>query len=69
MSDLSAKVFRTYNASITLSQELYAGTIDAENDSLDVKLKFYEDCNRKVALLCNHQRAVPKTHEASMEKA
>ena len=69
MDDLSAKVFRTYNASITLSQELYKGNIDAENDSLDHKLKFYEDCNRKVALLCNHQRAVSKTHEASMEKA
>ena len=54
MSDLSAKVFRTYNASITLCQELYKGKIDADNDSIDVKMKFYEDCNRKVALLCNH---------------
>lgn len=69
MEDLSAKVFRTYNASITLCQELYKGEINADNDTLDAKLKYYEDCNRKVALLCNHQRAVPKSHEASMEKA
>ena len=54
MSDLSAKVFRTFNASVTLSQELYKGQIDAEKDPLEVKLKFYEDCNRKVAVLCNH---------------
>lgn len=54
MEDLSAKVFRTYNASVTLCEELYKGNIDAESDSTDVKVKFYEDCNRKVALLCNH---------------
>jgi DNA topoisomerase-1 len=54
MEDLSAKVFRTYNASITLQQELTGGEIDAEKDTVDAKLKFYNDCNRKVAVLCNH---------------
>lgn len=54
MEDLSAKVFRTYNASITLQQELTSGEIDAEKDTVDAKLKFYNDCNRKVAVLCNH---------------
>ena len=63
MDDLSAKVFRTYNASITLQTELLKGEIDADNDTVDTKVKFYEDCNRKVAILCNHQKSVPKTHE------
>jgi len=27
----------------------------------------YNRANRAVAILCNHQRAVPKTHEKSME--
>lgn len=63
MDDLSAKVFRTYNASITLQNELAAGEIDADNDTVEKKVKYYEDCNRKVAVLCNHQKSVPKTHE------
>ena len=54
MEDLSAKVFRTYNASYTLQEELAKGAIDADKDTVDTKVKFYEDCNRKVAILCNH---------------
>ena len=35
----------------------------------DVELvKFYNDANRQVAVLCNHQKAVSKTHDASMDK-
>ena len=69
MEDLSAKVFRTYNASFTLQQELSKGEIDPDYDTIETKIKFYEDCNRKVAILCNHQKSVPKTHEVAMEKA
>jgi len=56
MEDLSAKVFRTYNASYCLQDELTKGSdkIDAEKTPLDEKIKFYNDCNRKVAILCNH---------------
>ena len=56
MEDLSAKVFRTYNASYCLQDELTKGSdkIDPENTPLDEKIKFYNDCNRKVAILCNH---------------
>ena len=32
-------------------------------------MKYYEDCNRTVAILCNHQKSVPKTHEQAMDKA
>jgi len=69
MEDLSAKVFRTYNASITLQNELAKSEIDPDKDTVETKVKFYEDCNRKVAILCNHQKSVPKTHEESMAKA
>lgn len=31
------------------------------------KLLAYNRANRAVAILCNHQRAVPKTHGKSME--
>ena len=69
MEDLSAKVFRTYNASYTLQQELEKGEIDPDEDTVETKVKFYEDCNRKVAILCNHQKTVSKTAEQGIEKA
>lgn len=68
---MSAKVFRTYNASITLQQELMKemeGQKLVEADSVDTKFKFYNDCNRKVAILCNHQKAVSKNHDEQMQK-
>ncbi|PFH35822.1 putative DNA topoisomerase I [Besnoitia besnoiti] len=134
MPGLSAKVFRTYNASITLQNELYkldqalalrAAELDGkpgakkakkeavkmqkkepESDDEDQPLaaaaakenpqeeteeerrkreeqlrsitcnianvgeliQFYNDANRAVAILCNHQRSVPKQHAASMQK-
>jgi DNA topoisomerase-1 len=52
MDDLSAKVFRTYNASVTLQQELEKKKMS--EDGPDQKVKFYNDCNREVAILCNH---------------
>ncbi|KAF4738294.1 DNA topoisomerase 1 [Perkinsus olseni] len=69
MQELSAKVFRTYNASITLEQELCKFD-PAEHDINDPSelVKFYNDANRRVAILCNHQRAPPKQHEAGMER-
>jgi len=65
MDGLTAKVFRTYNASHTLQQQL--DELTNEEDTLQVKLLSYNRANRAVAVLCNHQRAVPKTHEKSME--
>jgi DNA topoisomerase-1 len=35
--------------------------------SVPEKLLAYNRANRAVAILCNHQRAVPKTHNKSME--
>ncbi|XP_069477851.1 DNA topoisomerase I, mitochondrial isoform X2 [Ambystoma mexicanum] len=65
MDGLTAKVFRTYNASITLQEQLKALT--NEDDNVAAKILSYNRANRAVALLCNHQRAAPKTFEKSMQ--
>lgn len=65
MEGLTAKVFRTYNASKTLQDEL-----DKRTDpkmTLEEKMLAYNRANRAVAILCNHQRAPPKTHDKQME--
>lgn len=64
MQGLTAKVFRTYNASKTLQDQLDSLT-EAKASVLE-KILAYNRANRQVALLCNHQRAVPKTFEKSM---
>ncbi|GMT28365.1 hypothetical protein PFISCL1PPCAC_19662, partial [Pristionchus fissidentatus] len=61
---LTVKVFRTYNASITLQEQLMKLT--NPNDQVAQKMLSYNRANRMVAVLCNHQRAVPKTHDKSM---
>ncbi|XP_031202274.1 DNA topoisomerase I, mitochondrial isoform X2 [Mastomys coucha] len=65
MEGLTAKVFRTYNASITLQEQLRMLT--RAEDSLTCKVLAYNRANRAVAVLCNHQRAVPKTFEKTMQ--
>ncbi|XP_006989346.1 DNA topoisomerase I, mitochondrial isoform X1 [Peromyscus maniculatus bairdii] len=64
MEGLTAKVFRTYNASITLQEQLRVLT--RAEDSLTSKVLAYKRANRAVAILCNHRRAIPKTFEKSM---
>ncbi|XP_019086217.1 PREDICTED: DNA topoisomerase 1 alpha-like [Camelina sativa] len=65
MPDLTAKVFRTYNASITLDTMLRQETRDG-----DVKQKavVYQQANKEVAIICNHQRTVSKSHGAQVER-
>ncbi|PXF50133.1 DNA topoisomerase 1 [Gracilariopsis chorda] len=65
MDGLSAKVFRTYNASITLDRLLQETPSDMTPDELVV---YFNKQNKEVAILCNHQRSLPKTHEAQMQK-
>ena len=65
MTGLTAKVFRTYNASYTMSILLR----DMESHgSIPEKVKDYNAANRKVAILCNHKRTVAAGHESQMEK-
>ncbi|XP_074602289.1 DNA topoisomerase 1 [Brevipalpus obovatus] len=65
MPGLTAKVFRTYNASITLQRQLKE--LSKKDMSQAELLLAYNRANRQVALLCNHQRAVPKTFDKSKE--
>ena len=53
MAGLTAKVFRTYNASWTLQQQLKELT-DPKSDIPNLVLT-YNRANRAVAILCNHQ--------------
>jgi len=65
---LTAKVFRTYNASITLEKELTKIPKEAEDWSVDEKMLFYNRANREVAILCNHQRSVGKNFGTQIGK-
>lgn len=66
MPGLTAKVFRTYNASITLEKQL-PPTIPHETPKAE-QVQIYNDANREVSILCNHQRSVPKGFAASFDK-
>lgn len=65
MEGLTAKVFRTYNASITLQNQLKELT-DPDDTNLASKVLCYNRANRAVAVLCNHQRAAPKNFADQM---
>ncbi|XP_022227051.2 DNA topoisomerase 1 isoform X1 [Drosophila obscura] len=65
MDGLTAKVFRTYNASKTLQNQL--DLLTDPSATVPEKLLTYNRANRAVAILCNHQRSVPKGHQKSME--
>lgn len=65
MPGLTAKVFRTYNASFTMANLLREMK---SSGSIAEKIKDYNDANRKVAILCNHKRTVAAGHGAQMEK-
>lgn len=65
MKGLTAKVFRTYNASKTMQDQL--DLIPNEGTVAEKVVKF-NAANRTVAILCNHQRTVSKTHGSSVQK-
>lgn len=66
MQGLTAKVFRTYNASYTMGCVL--NDMNATGGTIAEKVKAYNDANRKVAILCNHKRTVTAGHANAMEK-
>ena len=65
MKGLTAKVFRTYNASYTFQEELKK---TVKNSTINEKLLAYNRANRQVAILCNHQRAVSKNHSDQLKR-
>lgn len=58
MEGLTAKVFRTYNASTTLQSELKK--FDLKGLTMEEKVEKYDLANKQVAILCNHQKTVGK---------
>lgn len=65
MKGLTAKVFRTYNASKTMQDQL---DLIANEGTVSEKVMRYNAANRTVAILCNHQRTVTKGHQGSVER-
>ncbi|XP_069847628.1 DNA topoisomerase I, mitochondrial-like isoform X1 [Dipodomys merriami] len=65
MHGLTAKVFRTYNASVTLQEQL--GVLTRATDSQADKVLAHSRANRAAAVLCNHRRATPRSFETSMQ--
>jgi len=69
MDGLSAKVFRTYNASRTLQEELHKKEKAPgwSRMTANEKVAEYNAANREVAILCNHQKTVSKAQETQLE--
>ncbi|KAJ2832663.1 DNA topoisomerase 1, partial [Coemansia erecta] len=65
MPGLTAKVFRTFNASFVFQQQLRSTPEDGTEAE---KILAYNRANREVAVLCNHQRSVSKGFEGQMSK-
>ncbi|CBZ30453.1 DNA topoisomerase IB, large subunit [Leishmania mexicana MHOM/GT/2001/U1103] len=65
MDGLSAKVFRTYNASITLDRWFKEKPVDPKWSIAD-KLAYFNKANTEVAILCNHQKSVSKNFKLQM---
>lgn len=65
MKGLTAKVFRTYNASKTMQDQI--DLIPNEGTVAEKVVKF-NAANRTVAILCNHQRTVSKGHGSVVQR-
>ncbi|KAJ2400803.1 DNA topoisomerase 1, partial [Coemansia sp. RSA 2530] len=65
MPGLTAKVFRTFNASFVFQNQL-RNTPEVGTEA--EKILAYNRANREVAVLCNHQRSVSKSFEGVMTK-
>jgi DNA topoisomerase-1 len=72
MNGLTAKVFRTYNASNLFAQELDDITKKYsdydKDDKYDLLLEGFNKANAKVALLCNHQKNISKNFSEQTNK-
>lgn len=71
MKNLTAKVFRTYNASTLFQKELKRittkfATYD-EADKINLLLDEFNKANAKVAMLCNHQKNITKSTNKQIE--
>ena len=73
MEGLTAKVWRTYNASLLFQKELdkvkeeKVAEVDP-NERLNYLIAMFNQANTSVALLCNHQKNVDKTIDVMIDK-
>ena len=73
LEGLTAKVWRTYNASMLFQKELdkikedKIAEIDPD-ERLNFLISMFNQANTSVALLCNHQKAVSKTIDEQVDK-
>lgn len=71
MKNLSARMFRTFNASNLFQKELQKISNKfetyAEDDKINLILTEFAKANGKVALLCNHQKGVVKSNATKIE--
>ncbi|KAJ3038715.1 DNA topoisomerase 1 [Rhizophlyctis rosea] len=65
MEGLTAKVFRTHNASATFQDEIKKTNFE---DTVNEKILEYNRANRRVAILCNHQRSISAKHHETVAK-
>lgn len=72
MKGLTAKVFRTFNASNLFYKELKKITNKydsyTEADKVNILLDEFNKANSKVAQLCNHQKNISKSFEEQLNK-
>lgn len=77
MEGLTAKVFRTYNASKLFQTELndinkeidkIGNNNDDEKNKINLILDMYNKANVKVAILCNHQKNISKSFNEQIDK-
>ncbi|CAI5760609.1 unnamed protein product [Candida verbasci] len=66
MEGLTAKVFRTYNASKVFQDQI--DKLDPNEGTVAEKVVKFNAANRAVAILCNHQRTVSKNHDNTVQK-
>lgn len=71
MKNLSARVFRTFNASNLFQKELHkiSNKFETyeESDKINLILTEFTKANGKVALLCNHQKGIAKSNATKIE--
>lgn len=67
MPGLTAKVFRTYHASIVVKDYLNGAKVSVSEPEF-VKKHVAMEANLQAAMVCNHKRKPPKTWEGSLAK-
>lgn len=70
MKDLTAKVFRTYNASYMFQKELQKITnkYEGKNVSKYILLDEFSKANAKIAEVMNHRKTIGKAHKEQINK-